>query len=158
MSETLFAIAGIIFGAICTGLVSLTLGRRKEKQDVKAALRLLCTDLHKTRAIIKKARDNGDFSEENQELPVRAFIKHADTAAKFLASMEWKRVEGSVLGIEQLECIRRDVTAEERQLTPKELACFERIDKYIDQTINILDKEISSIDHSDGYQLELWRN
>lgn len=158
MVTAVTGLGGVIIGALISAWTSWLLGRRREKQDIHAAIRLICTDLHKIRAIIQPVRDHGDFGEENSELPLRAFGRHAETVAKFLGPQEWKLLEGAILGVERMEDLRMQVVEEGRKLRSTEVADFCRIGDHIDKTIKAIDKELNYIDHRDGYQAELWKN
>jgi hypothetical protein len=152
MDPAVTGLIGVIVGAVVTGGISFYLAWRNERSQLRAALRLLCTDLYKVSAVTHDLRTAGVWGAERGPLPTRAFDAYDATLARALRPATWKRVEGSVLGVLRLEGIRVSMLEADRAATADEQADAIRICAFIDAALVELDGEAWAIDRSDRPQ------
>ena len=152
----IFGLLGVLVGAMATGISTYVLARREDMLSRRTALRLLCTDLHKVRALIFQLRSDGEWGRERTPLPIDSYVAHKEILARSLSAAKWKFVEGSILGVQYLELVRAECMNENREFNAAEIADFKRIGQFIDRALEKLETESWAIDHSDGYQRELW--
>lgn len=156
-AQSFWALAGVLVGVLFSSLVTFGLQRREESMRLRAARRLVASDLHKVRALLNDVRDSGAWSTERTRLPTDAYQVHSLTLAQHLPAREWKYLEGMFLGVLHLELIRKETQEDGRPLSPEDLGHIARIGSYIDAHINEFDIESSDIDRSDGYQDTVWK-
>lgn len=71
------------------------------------------------------------------------FAEHRKSIASSLDLKTWKQVEGSILGIRHLRMIRSQAEAECRSPNTEELAHFERIGGWLDETIDSIEARLT---------------
>jgi hypothetical protein len=147
----IIGLLGVVLGAGVAALAAIMLARRDDQLRARTAKRLFCLDLYKTQALIAPIRATGNWGIDRQTIPYEAYGKHSDNLARLLKSMEWKRVEGTVLGIQRLRDISLLCARENRKPNATELEDFERIGRFLGDTLIILDTESHAIDHSDSF-------
>jgi len=152
VDTALIGLLGVIVGAVGAGGTTYLLAKRNERFELRAALRLLCTDLHKVVAVTSDMCATGAWGPELGPLPTRAFDAFDATLARALPPVLWKRVEGSVLGVLRLEGIRASMLAADRAATDEERADALRICAFIKGTLEHLDGEAWAIDRGDRAQ------
>jgi len=152
VDSALAGLLGVIVGAAVTGGTSYLMARRNERFELRAAVRLLCTDLHKVSAVTADVRTTGAWGPELGPLPTKAFDAFDATLARALPPVLWKRVEGSVLGVLRLDGIRASMLAADRAATAEERADAVRICAFIEGTLAHLDGEAWAINRSDRAQ------
>lgn len=131
---------GVLLGTGLSTLGSWILERRRDTRATGATVRLLSTDLHKTQAIIAPVLETGSWGAEHTELPVTAFEEGKGLLAANLDPDVWVQVEGTILGVRQLEGIRQESLSKPRPLTAFELETFHKVGQHLDATIAILDR------------------
>ncbi|MGY0386364.1 hypothetical protein ACWZJV_05275 [Nocardioides sp. WG-D5] len=154
MIVAIVGLVGVVVGAIVTGGVNYAIARREERFAQRAAVRLLCTDLHKVVAVTESVANDGNWGPEKGPLPTSAYEAHAGTLARMLPSREWKEVEGSVLGVLYLDGIRQELIEGDRSATASELQSVHRIRGFIEVTLRTLDREAWAIKPRPGSETE----
>lgn len=96
-------------------------------------------------------RETGQWSEEETPFPLDSYYAHAFVLAQHLPPVMWKRIEGSVLGIQHLELIREETQGNGRELDEADIQHINRIAAYLDVTLEVIDDEQWAIDRSDGH-------
>lgn len=140
MSTALFGLLGVIVGALSSGAVHWFSQRRLEKRGVRSAVRLLCSDLYTAQALIEPVRLLGVWGPEKTPFQSNAFDLYGKYLSEELDLSTWDLVEGSVLGIRRLDGIRASAEEEARAFDDAELADFERIGEWIDETLLDLER------------------
>lgn len=152
MITGVIGIVGVVIGTGLSSWLSHISHRRSERLRQRAAIRLVASDLYKTRALIASVRETGKWSAEKTNLPTQAYLDHALVLAEHLSPTMWKRLEGSILGVQHLELIRAETQDLGRELTPEDLKNIKRIGAFIDETLSKFDDEHWAIDRSDGFK------
>jgi hypothetical protein len=70
VEQAVFGLIGVIVGALITGGVGWTLGRRREQRDVRAAARLLRNDLVKAEGMLSHTLQQRRWWPRDWELPL----------------------------------------------------------------------------------------
>lgn len=146
VGTAILGMVGVVIGALVAGGAQLMVLRREDRYARRAAIRLLCLDFHKVLAVTRDVPESGAWGPERDPLPQGAFDSHAATLARMLPPVTWKKVEGSVLGVQRMEGIRVEMLAEHRDANPDEISDFRRIRDFIARSLDTLDAESWAIE------------
>ena len=145
MGTAIIGLVGVVVGAVVTGALDWLMTRREDRTQLRVALRLVCTDLHKAIAVTAPVARSGAWGPERDSLVPHAYEKHAGALARSLAPASWKKLEGAVLGMQRLDSIRRAMFEDDREASSDEMADIVRIRTFITSTLNDLETELRAL-------------
>jgi hypothetical protein len=90
VNEGLYALLGVVVGAVAPGLPTWMLARRAEKRERRVASRLVREEIVNAGPMLESAMKNGWFVEF--ALPLEGWKQHAATLASELPETTWDKV------------------------------------------------------------------
>lgn len=95
MSTGVYALIGVIIGGLLNGIVAAVLGRARERQNARAAARLLRDDMLLRHTALMRAGRKSLASLAGVGVDDSCWRQHRDCIARVLSEDEWRAVSGA---------------------------------------------------------------